>query len=335
MSLALEAEPETGLEAELFDTPETETEQAHLGTSYRRIPLSFEVSGAQPGYTASTYEEYAYAFRTVFASLAPAFVSIAEMQPADEPWVPAYIAEPGSLNIRGGAYRSIIDDASRHGPASRTAPIVSWPGKQEQDIKAELDWYAETGVENILVSPSNSELSGGEPDIYQVLNMLHIAQDIKEFKAIGIIMRLDQSFSVGREQPEYEVLAARLRIADFGVTLPLMHTEPYARFIQAMADTGIRKPVTPGLMAFQNPQEAEAYASAADIRLPWEVVEQAEIARLRLTPPESHLRQVTLDHTVQLAQGLVREGAQSLHVYTRNHVRLAQRLVEALDLAEL
>ena len=327
MPLALELSPDTVAEK----IPETEVVPVSLGVDERRIPLSFEVSGTPPPYNTSGYEQYVHAFRTIFERLGPAFVSVAEMPDADESWSAAYRDEPRAGD---GIYRSIIEDTMRHGPIAKVVPVVTEAGRQEQDLQAELDWYASIGIERLLISPSSQELNGGEPDDYSLLNLLYLAKGMDDFAEVGVVMRLEQT-PTGRDgHPAYKHIAGRLQIADFGVSLPLLHVEPYNDVMESMAAQGIHKPVTPGLLPFQTSQEAEAYASSTDIQLPWDVAEQATIAQLRFASPESHLRQVALDHTVQLAQSLIQEGAQSLHIYTRNHARLTQQLVDALDTAQ-
>lgn len=284
-------------------------------TDARKIQLSFEVLGSP--HSTSAYEQYAHAFRTVFENLEPSFVSIGEA--------------PVVAEDQDKTYESIVGTATEHGPASKVVPIVRWDGREQQEVQEELERYAQLGVETLLVSPSKGELKGeGADSGATVSTLLHLARDIKKFQAIGLMMRAEQFPEL--EHLDYSVLAGRLELADFGVTQPLMYAKPYDTLVKVMAAAGVPKPISPGLMPFKSVEEAKAYAAGQRVIFAPNVEEEARVAALRYGPgdKQSRLRNLLVRYSVELAHGFIESGAPSLHVYTKNNVRLTQEVVEKI-----
>ena len=191
--------------------------------------------------------------------------------------------------------------------------------------------YRKAGVENLMAlggdPPTDPDLSAGE--------LLHASELVELARAIG-------GFSIGvAAQPgghplsadletDRDYLAAKLRMADFGVTQFFFEAEDYTGLISAMEKRGVSTPVLPGIMPVTSLSSVPRMATMGAAVPGW-MVERLEAAD-RTGGAEAVRRQgVTI--ATELCQRLLAEGVPGLHFYTLNRSSATREIYAALGLA--
>lgn len=239
--------------------------------------------------------------------------------------------EPSFVSVTygaGGSTRDLTHDVVRH--IHRDTGLVAMPhltcvGHTRAEVVELLHQYRAEGIENVLAL-------GGDPpqDSTAVSEFTYASELIELAREIG-------GFSVGvaafpevhPKSPDRESdrrhLAAKLEMADFGITQFFFEAEPYFRMCEELDALGVTTPVLPGVMPLVNVAGARRMAAMNGAAFPDWLSE-------RLDPVADDPRAVAAigaEVAAALSEELLKGGAPGLHIYALNRSKPALRVVRA------
>ncbi|MGO9030015.1 MAG: methylenetetrahydrofolate reductase [Acidimicrobiales bacterium] len=191
--------------------------------------------------------------------------------------------------------------------------------------------YRRAGVENLMAlggdPPSDPSLAGGE--------LAHASELVELARAVG-------GFSIGvAAQPgghplspdlasDRDHLAAKLRLADFGVTQFFFEVGEYTGLVADLVARGVGAPVLPGIMPVTSLSSVPRMATMGAAVPGW-MVARLEAADRRGGPEA--VREEGIVIATELCRGLLAEGVPGLHFYTLNRSNATREIYAALGLA--
>ena len=221
------------------------------------------------------------------------------------------------------------------GTRERTHNIVTWVRKEtpitpmahltcvghtREEIRQILDNYASAGVENILALLGDPPAGAADRDEIIARTEFDHAIDLVEFvREVG-------DFSVGvAAHPELHprspdrisdrrYLAAKLAVADFGITQFFFEASHYFRMVDEVSAHGVSTPIVPGIMPVTNVGSVTRMAELSGAAFPEWLAERLEAS----AEDPAEVRRIGVEVATNLAKELLEGGAPGLHMYTLN-----------------
>ncbi|MBI3256200.1 MAG: methylenetetrahydrofolate reductase [NAD(P)H] [Actinobacteria bacterium] len=206
-------------------------------------------------------------------------------------------------------------------------------GHRRDELTDIIDGYREAGVENILALAGDPLVDGA--DHGAVADSFHFAHELVE------LIRERGTFSIGvAAHPEGHPrstsstddrrhLAAKLALADFGVTQFFFQAADYLRMVEDLAALGVDKPVVPGIMPVTNLGQIERFAQLSGAAFP-----EALAERLRgVADQPEEVRRIGVEAATELCRELLDAGAPGLHFYTLNRSTATREIYANLALS--
>ena len=249
-----------------------------------------------------------------------------------EPLGPSFV----SVTYRGGAEsrRRTVDLVTGMLRTTNLVPMahlicVAHTRLELAEILVEL---RKAGVENLMA------LGGDPPKAPDaaVGELEHAAELVELARAIG-------GFSVGvAAQPlghplssdlatDRDHLAAKLALADFGVTQFFFEAHDYRSLVPDLAERGVTKPVLPGIMPIERLSSVPGMARMGAAVPGW-MVERLEAAEAR--GGVEAVRSEGVACATELCQELLEAGVPGLHFYTLNRSSATREIYAALGLGQ-
>jgi methylenetetrahydrofolate reductase (NADPH) len=187
------------------------------------------------------------------------------------------------------------------------------------------------GVENLMALGGDppTDPTAGPGELLHAVELVELARCIGGF-SIGVAAHPAGHPSSPDMQSDRDLLAVKLRQADFGVTQFFFEVEEYVGLIRDLAERGVHTPVLPGIMpvtALRSvPRMAEMGAA-----LPGWAVARLEEASAR--GGDEAVRQAGIAMATELCEKLLEAGAPGLHFYTLNRSNATREIYAALGLS--
>ena len=191
--------------------------------------------------------------------------------------------------------------------------------------------YRRAGVENLMAlggdPPSDPDLGPGE--LVNASELVELARAIGGF-SIGVAAQPGGHPRSSDLETDRDFLAAKLRLADFGVTQFFFEAEAYTDLVRAMEARGVTAPLLPGIMPVTSLSSVPRMATMGAAVPPW-MVERLEEADRRGGAEAVRHEGVAL--ATELCRRLLAEGVPGLHFYTLNRSSATREIYAALGLA--
>ena len=114
--------------------------------------------------------------------------------------------------------------------------------------------FRQAGVENLMAlggdPPTHPDAGVGE--LAHAIELVELAHAIGGY-SIGVAAQPAGHPDSPNMESDRDFLAAKLRLADFGVTQFFFESDEYARLMDDLAARGVDKPVLPGIMPVTSP----------------------------------------------------------------------------------
>lgn len=204
-------------------------------------------------------------------------------------------------------------------------------GHSKPEIIELLDAYAAGGVENILALGGDPPQDGSDPggDFAHAAELIEVVRDHPGNFSIGVAAHPEKHPRSPSIDSDRRYLAAKLEMADFGVTQFVWTPEPYLRMVDELAALDCHKPVIPGIMLFINVHSMRRMSELNDTVIPDELWARC----LEADGDPRAVRILGTDVCTDLSAALLEAGAPGLHLYTMNRSVAALDLIDRLDLA--
>jgi len=191
--------------------------------------------------------------------------------------------------------------------------------------------YREVGLRNILALRGDPPLDsdGVLPDgeLQRAADLVELTRSVGDF-CVAVAAHPDKHPHAPDLATDRKHQAAKLAIADLGVTQFLFRPERYFSLVDDLASLGVHTPIIPGIMPPSNVNQLTRMAELSGAEIPREVHERLEAAG----DDPNAVRQVGIDIATEVAQGLLDGGAPGLHIYTMNKSEATRAIYANLGL---
>jgi methylenetetrahydrofolate reductase (NADPH) len=256
-------------------------------------------------------------------ALEKAVAELAELRPS---FVSVTYGAGGSTRERT---RDIVVRINREQPFPAMAHLTC-VGHTREQVQSLLDEYAASGVENILAlggDPPVDESDAGGDFLY--------ATDLVEFVrahpagfSIGVAAHPELHPRSTDRADDRRRLAAKLEMADFGVTQFFFEIDPYLRMVDELAELGCDKPVLPGIMPVISVAGVQRMSAMNGTAIPDALLER--LVAVEDLPDE--VARIGVEVATELGSALLAEDAPGLHIYAMNRSASARAIHSNLGL---
>jgi methylenetetrahydrofolate reductase (NADPH) len=252
--------------------------------------------------------------------------AIGELQPLDPSFVSVTYGAGGSTRDRT---RDMVVHIQRDAGITAMAHLTCIAHTREQ-LTSLLGQYRDAGIENLLALAGDppadpTDELGDLRYAHELVSLIHEAGDF----SIGVAAHPElHPRSAGDRDEDRRHLAAKLEMADFGITQFFFEAEPYLRMIDELAALGCTKPVVPGIMPVTNAGQVQRFAQLAGAEFPPVLAER--FAAVDGDP--AAVRQLGVEIATELCADLLEGGAPGLHFYTLNRSTATREIYANLGL---
>lgn len=209
-------------------------------------------------------------------------------------------------------------------------PHLTCVAHTREEIGVLVDRYREDGVENLLALHGDLPEGGADLRPGQFTRAIDLVGFVRERAsfAIGVAAHPEGHPKATSVEADREHHAAKLRVADFGMTQFFFRVEHYERFMAEMRARGVETPVIPGIMPPTNIEGIGRMSAMNNTEFPAEIVARLEAAGEDVVAR----REVGVEVATRLCEGLLAAGAPGIHLYTMNFSDAPRAVVANLGL---
>jgi methylenetetrahydrofolate reductase (NADPH) len=207
-------------------------------------------------------------------------------------------------------------------------PHLTCVGHTRAQVRELLGEYEAHGIDNILALAGDPP-TDGSPDLGDFRYAVELVEFVREHADFSI--GVSAFPEVHPRSPDREAdrrnLAAKLRLADFGITQFFFDAADYPRMMNELADLGVTTPVLPGVIPVLAPTRVRRFCAINGTGVP-----EALFDRIEAMPDEDARLEVAVEAAVELCLELIDAGAPGVHFYTLNRAEATSRILEKLPL---
>ncbi len=191
--------------------------------------------------------------------------------------------------------------------------------------------FRKAGVENLMALGGDppTEPAAGPGELLYAVELVRLAREIGGF-SIGVAAHPAGHPSSPDMQSDRDLLAAKLRLADFGVTQFFFEIEEYVGLMRDLAARGVDTPVLPGIMPVTSLKSVPRMAQMGAALPDWAV---ARLEEASARGGDESVRQAGVAMATELCEKLLAAGAPGLHFYTLNRSSATREIYAALGLS--
>jgi len=242
---------------------------------------------------------------------------------------------PSFVSVTYGAGGSTRDATARvvghiNAETSMTVmPHLTCIAHTRQQIVEIIEGYRDSGIENLLALGGDPPEDGSEypSDFAYATELIELARGLGDF-SVGVAAFPENHPRSPDTATDRQHLAAKLRMADFGITQFFFDADDYFRMVDELAALDVHTPVLPGVFAFVNVEQARRFAGINGATIPADLDRRFDLVAGK--PPE--VRALAVEVCTDLGERLLAGGAPGLHLYTLNFSRATTEIWTNLGL---
>lgn len=235
----------------------------------------------------------------------------------------------------GGSTRERTRDVVLHIERDTSLPAMAHLtciGHSRQELVDILTEYREAGIENILAlagdPPAGDEPApSAEAELAYALDLVELVREVGDF-SVGVAAHPELHPRSPDRDSDRVHLAAKLAVADFGITQFFFRAADYLAMIDELAALGCTKPVVPGIMPVTNAGQVKRFAEMAGAAFPEDLAERLVAA----SDDPAEVRRIGVEVATELCQDLLDAGVPGLHFYTLNRSTATREIYANLGL---
>ena len=237
--------------------------------------------------------------------------ALGELEPLAPSFVSCTYGAGGSTRERT---REVVLHIHRNTPMVAMAHLscIAHTTEELRDILAD---YREAGVENILAlagdPPTDPDADPGE--LEYALDLVELIRDQADF-SIGVAAHPELHPRSPDRESDRRHLAAKLALADFGITQFFFRSSDYLTMIDELDALGCDTPVIPGIMPVTNAKQVQRFAQLSGAEFPPDLAARFE----EVADDPAAVRSLGVEVATRLCEELLEEGVPGLHFYTLN-----------------
>ena len=248
-----------------------------------------------------------------------------------EPLAPSFVSVTYGA---GGSTRERTRDVVLHIERDTSIPAMAHltcMGHSRAELVGILTEYREAGVQNILAlagdPPQGEEAPPSEPELAYALDLVELVREVGDF-SVNVAAHPELHPRSPDRASDREHLAAKLAVADFGVTQFFFRASHYLVMIDELSALGVTKPVLPGIMPVTNAGQVKRFAEMAGAEFPADLAERLVAA----SDDPAEVRRIGVEVATELCQELLDAGVPGLHFYTLNRSTATREIYANLGL---
>jgi methylenetetrahydrofolate reductase (NADPH) len=237
--------------------------------------------------------------------------AIHELTPLAPSFVSVTYGAGGSTRERT---RDIVVGIERDTPMTAMAHLTCM-GHRRADVTDLFDEYRDGSVANILALAGDPPSDGStvDGDFTYATELVEVVRESGDF-SVGVAAHPEghpRSSSIDEDRRH---LAAKLALADFGVTQFFFRAEDYLAMVEDLTALGCNTPVIPGIMPVTNVGQIQRFAEMSGAAFPPDLAARLEV----VADDPAAVRAIGVEVATEMCQRLLDEGAPGLHFYTLN-----------------
>jgi len=199
-----------------------------------------------------------------------------------------------------------------------------------QQLVALLEEYREAGIENILALAGDppQDVTDYPRELEYATELIDIIHDVGDF-AVGVAAHPElHPRSGGDRDHDRHYLAAKLALADFGITQFFFKADPYLQMIDELGALGVTTPVVPGIIPVTNANQVRRFAVLAGAEFPADLAARFDA----VADDPAEVRRIGVDIATELCHELLERGVPGIHFYTLNRSTATREIYANLGL---
>ena len=207
-------------------------------------------------------------------------------------------------------------------------PHLTCAGHTRRQVHDLLAEYEANGIDNILALAGDAP-TDGSPDVGEFRYAIELVEFVREHAdfSIGVSAFPEVHPRSSDRASDRHNLAAKLRLADFGITQFFFDALDYRRMMDELGDLGVTTPVLPGVIPVLSPVRIRRFCAVNGTNVP-----EALFAQIEALPDEDARLEVAVAAAVELCLELLDSGAPGIHFYTLNRAEATSRILDQLPL---
>jgi len=252
--------------------------------------------------------------------------TIGELEPLEPSFVSVTYGAGGSTRDRT---RDIVVHIQSDAGITAMAHLTCIAHTREQLVTL-LEEYRAAGIQNILSLAGDppQDLDDYPHDLTYASELIELIKSVGDF-SIGVAAHPElHPRSNGDRELDRRYLAAKLAMADFGITQFFFKSEPYFRMIDELDALGNTTPVLPGIIPVTNAKQVQRFAQLAGAAFPADLAERFDA----VADDPAEVRKVGVDIATELCRELLDAGVPGIHFYTLNRSTATREIYANLGL---
>jgi methylenetetrahydrofolate reductase (NADPH) len=243
--------------------------------------------------------------------------------------------EPAYVSITYGAGGSARDTTYdlvvrvNEEQAFPAMPHLTCVGHTRAELVDLLEQYRAHGVDNVLAlagdPPKDGSDAGG--DFVYATELVELAREVGDF-SVGVAAFPEIHPRSADRATDRRFLAAKLNLADFGMTQFFWDADHYRVMVEELADLGCSTPVLPGVMPFVSVAGARRMSAMNNTGIPAALQERMDAVD---GDPEA-TRQLGVAVATELIEQLLDIGVPGIHLYAMNRAQSIEEIYDHLGL---
>jgi methylenetetrahydrofolate reductase (NADPH) len=223
----------------------------------------------------------------------------------------------GALGSTRDKTREIVEHI-HHNTSMTVMPHLTCVGHTREQITDIVTDYREMGIENILALGGDPPADGSAlaSDFSYATELIDATREIDDF-SIGVAAFPELHPRSPDRDTDRRYLAAKLRVADFGITQFGFDSGDYLAMVDELAALGVETPVLPGVVLFVNVDGLRRMSAMNNAAIP-PALDRALDA---VAGNPSEVRKLAVEWGTRLTAELLERGAPGIHFYTLNASR--------------
>lgn len=252
--------------------------------------------------------------------------AVDDLQLLDPSFVSVTYGAGGSTRERT---REIVVDLEKNTPLT-PMPHLTCIAHQRAELEELLVDYGDAGLCNVLAlhgDPPRDDPDCAPGDLHRAAELVELAREVGDF-SVGVATHPEGHPKAPDLEADRRHQAAKLELAEFGITQFFFRTEDYLRLVDDLETHGVDTPIIAGVMPITDASRITRFAEMSGADIPEEVVGRLEPV---WDDPEETLR-VGVDIATELCADLLEAGVPGFHFYTLNRARATREIVTNLGL---
>ncbi|QBI21362.1 5,10-methylenetetrahydrofolate reductase [Egibacter rhizosphaerae] len=225
--------------------------------------------------------------------------------------------------------QTIVDDAV--GAGYTTMPHLTCIGSSRAHLRGLLTGYHHKGRRNVLAlhgdAPKDNPELTDVGELKRAWELVELAREVADF-SVGAAAHPEGHPAAPDRETDRKHQAAKLQLADFGVTQFFFRAEDYLAFIEDLSALGVETPIIPGIIPITDAKQVQKFAAMSGAEVPAELATRLDT----VADDPDEVRRIGVDTATDLAKRLLDEGAPGLHLYALNRAQATSEVLRNLGL---